>query len=93
MTQSSNIQRIPASPDSENSISSDVSSEEISDAKLEEVKKNLTTGLEPHVALLVGSVLDKLKNDTSDTDKLHGIVRISHLFWEIQFNLIDVFFF
>lgn len=53
------------------------SSEEISDVKLDEIKKNLTAGLEPHVASLVGGVLDKLKNDTTDTEKLQGIVRMN----------------
>lgn len=62
--------------DSDESASSQESSEELNDAKLDEIKRNLTDGLEPHVASLVGGVLDKLKNDTTDMEKLQGIVRI-----------------
>lgn len=44
------------------------------DEKLDELKRNMTADLPPQAATFIGGILDKLKNGTSEADKIAGIV-------------------
>lgn len=82
---SSHIQRIPrndktASDYSDNALptaveTTSVSSDDAFEITLDELKRNLTTGLPPDAAAIVEGILDNLKNTSSDSMKTVAGVR------------------
>lgn len=84
-TYASHIQRIPrngsSSADSSEKVaggavdSSTESAEQSLDLQLDEIKRNLTTGLPPEAAALIDGIVENVRNMSTDSLKTAGAVR------------------